>query len=116
MKFPQTRSSIKDQLFFIVYYNDKVRVEGGEVEGVTKDKKLKLEEIAASLTLGGAGEGRVQGRGKWRDACCCAKKKGKEFCFPCLHITLTTPNFVEDGKKLCCPRTRRSQMGRSAHN
>jgi hypothetical protein len=28
-----------------------------------KDKELKLEEIEASLTLGGAGEGRVQGRG-----------------------------------------------------
>ncbi len=34
----------------------------------TKDKKLKIEEIAASHTLGGAGQGRVQGRGKWRDA------------------------------------------------
>ena len=31
-----------------------------------KDKELKLEEIEASHTLGGAGEGRVQGRGKWR--------------------------------------------------
>ena len=31
-----------------------------------KDKELKLEEIEAPHTLGGAGEGRVQGRGKWR--------------------------------------------------
>ena len=31
-----------------------------------EDKELKLEEIEASLTLGGAGEGRVQGRGQWR--------------------------------------------------
>jgi len=31
-----------------------------------KDKQLKLEEIEASHTLGGSGEGRVQGRGKWR--------------------------------------------------
>ena len=31
-----------------------------------KDKKVKLEEIEASLTVGGAGEGRVQGRGKRR--------------------------------------------------
>jgi hypothetical protein len=31
-----------------------------------KDKELKLEEIEASHTLGGAGEGRVQGRRKWR--------------------------------------------------
>ena len=31
--------------------------------GVTKDKELKLEEIEAPHRLGGAGEGRVQGRG-----------------------------------------------------
>ncbi len=38
-----------------------------EVEGVgvMKDKELKLEEIEVSNTLGGAGEGRAQGRGKW---------------------------------------------------
>jgi hypothetical protein len=35
-----------------------------------KDKELKLEEIVASHTLGGAGEGRVQGRGKWRGFKC----------------------------------------------
>ena len=32
-----------------------------------KDKELKVEEIEASHTLGGAVEGRVQGRGKWRE-------------------------------------------------
>ena len=31
-----------------------------------KDKELKVEEIEVSHTLGGTGEGRVQGRGKWR--------------------------------------------------
>ena len=31
-----------------------------------KNKELKLEEIESSHTLGGAGEGGVQGRGKWR--------------------------------------------------
>ena len=30
------------------------------------DKELKREEIDVSHTLGGVGEGRVQGRGKWR--------------------------------------------------
>ena len=35
-----------------------------------KDKELKLEEIEASHTLGGAGEGRVQGRGKWGGCTC----------------------------------------------
>jgi hypothetical protein len=30
-----------------------------------KDKGLQLEEIEAYHTLGGSGEGRVQGRGKW---------------------------------------------------
>ena len=35
-----------------------------------KDKELKLEEIEASHTLGGAGEDRVQGRGKWRECTC----------------------------------------------
>ena len=35
-----------------------------------KNKELKLEEIEASLTLGGAGEGGVQGRGKWRECTC----------------------------------------------
>ncbi len=46
---------------------------GEEVEGVgvMKDKELKpLEDIEASHTLGGAGEGRVQGRGKWRGCRC----------------------------------------------
>ena len=31
-----------------------------------KDKEIKLEEIETSHTLGGVGEGGVQGRGKWR--------------------------------------------------
>jgi hypothetical protein len=31
-----------------------------------KDKEFKLEEIEVSHTLGGSGEGLVQGRGKWR--------------------------------------------------
>ena len=34
--------------------------------GVMKDKEEKVEEIEVSHTLGGVGEGRVQGRGKWR--------------------------------------------------
>jgi hypothetical protein len=29
-----------------------------------KDKELKIEETESSRTLGGTGEGRVQGRGK----------------------------------------------------
>ena len=45
---------------------EKNSVKGVKVEGVTKDKKIKLEEIEVSHTLGGVGEGRVQGRGKWR--------------------------------------------------
>ncbi len=28
--------------------------------------EIKIDEIEVSLTLGGSGEGRVQGRGKWR--------------------------------------------------
>ena len=35
-----------------------------------KDKELKLEETEASRTLGGAGEGRVQVREKWRGCRC----------------------------------------------
>ncbi len=35
-----------------------------------KDKELKLEDFEVSLTLGGAGEGGVQGRGKWRGCTC----------------------------------------------
>jgi hypothetical protein len=31
-----------------------------------KDKEVNLEEIESSHTLGGVGEGGVQGRGKWR--------------------------------------------------
>ena len=31
-----------------------------------KDKEVKLEEIEVSHTLGGSGEGHIQGRGKWR--------------------------------------------------
>ena len=41
-------------------------MEEGKGVGVMKDKELKLEEIEVTHTLGGAGEGRVQGRGKWR--------------------------------------------------
>ena len=32
-----------------------------------KDKESKVEEIVTSHTLGGSGEGHVQGRGKWRN-------------------------------------------------
>jgi hypothetical protein len=42
---------------------DTARPQGGrkaEGVGVVKDKELKREEIEVSLTLGGAGEGRVQ--------------------------------------------------------
>ena len=35
-----------------------------------KDKELNLEEIEASHTLGGSGESRVQGRGKWKGVDC----------------------------------------------
>jgi hypothetical protein len=35
-----------------------------------KDKELNLEEIEDSHTLGGSGEGGVQGRGKWRGCTC----------------------------------------------
>ena len=31
-----------------------------------KDKEVKIEEVEASHTLGGVGEGCVQERGKWR--------------------------------------------------
>jgi len=31
-----------------------------------KDEELKLEEIEVFHTLGGAGKGLVQGRGRWR--------------------------------------------------
>ena len=30
------------------------------------DNQIKIEEIESSHKLGGVGEGRVQGRGKWR--------------------------------------------------
>jgi hypothetical protein len=33
-----------------------------------KDKEIKVEEIETSLTLGGTGEGRVQGRGSGEGA------------------------------------------------
>jgi len=55
---------------------DKARSKGGGRQKgvvVVKDKELKLEETEASLTLGGAGEGRVQGCGKGiRCMCSCA--------------------------------------------
>jgi hypothetical protein len=35
-----------------------------------KDQEIKLDECEVSFTLGGAGEGRVQGRGKWRGCRC----------------------------------------------
>ena len=35
-----------------------------------KDKEMKFEEIEVTHTLGGAGEGGVQGRGKWRGCTC----------------------------------------------
>ena len=51
----------------IIFYYSQIKRGGRKVEGVgvMKDKELKLEEIEASLTLGGAGAGRVQGRGRW---------------------------------------------------
>ena len=53
-----------DDRVFCVYYNED---EGGRKVGgvsVMKHKELKLEEIEGSHTLGGEGEGRVQGRVK----------------------------------------------------
>ena len=45
-----------------------LKVEDGNIKvhysGV-KDKEMKIENIEVSLTLGGSGEGRVWGRGKW---------------------------------------------------
>ena len=35
-----------------------------------EDKELKLVEVEASHTLGGSGEGRMLGRGKWRGCRC----------------------------------------------
>ena len=35
-----------------------------------KDKERNLDEIETSHTLGGAGDGGVQGRGKWRGCTC----------------------------------------------
>ena len=34
--------------------------------GVMKENEVNLDQIEVSHTLGGSGEGRVQGRGKWR--------------------------------------------------
>jgi hypothetical protein len=78
---------------------DKARAKGRKVEGVgvMKDKVRKLEEIEASHTLGEVGEGRVQGRGKWRvwvDSYWAGDtdiQKGKIvflFCFPPLPPSL----------------------------
>jgi len=41
-----------------------------------KDKGLKLDEMKASRTLGGAVECRVQGRGKWRGCRCYSDESG----------------------------------------
>ena len=55
---------------------DKAKAKGGGIRrkvggvGVMKGNELKLKEIEASHTLGGAGEGRVQGKGKWREFRC----------------------------------------------
>ena len=52
--------------------------------GVMKDKELKIEEIAASHTLGGAGENGVQGRGKWESVLSRLVYFGFEIW--CLHV------------------------------
>ena len=57
-------SLLKSFLFIIT---DKTRVTGGGKEKVSvlrKTKEVKFEEIKVSLTLGGTGEGGVQGKGK----------------------------------------------------
>ena len=54
---------------FVIYDNGENEDEGGrkvQGVGVMKDKVVKVEEIEVSHTLGGSGEGRVQGRGKGR--------------------------------------------------
>ncbi len=43
-----------------------------------EDKELRLEEIESSLTPGTTGDGRVQGRGKWR-GCKRSKRGTKKF-------------------------------------
>ncbi len=47
-----------------------------------KDKELKLDEIESSHTLGGPGEGGVQGRGKWRG------------CHSTLRVTVVLVFFI----------------------
>ena len=43
---------------------EKASAGGGQGVGVMKDKELKLQEVEAPYTLGGAGEGACPGRGK----------------------------------------------------
>jgi hypothetical protein len=38
--------------------------------GVVKGSESNLKEVESSITLGGTGTGRVQGRGKWRECRC----------------------------------------------
>ena len=45
-----------------------------------KDKVLKLEATEASHTQGGAGEGRVQVRGKWRGCRCYSAVRYEPVC------------------------------------
>ena len=45
-----------------------------------EDKELELEETEASHTPGGAGEGRVQVRGKWRGCRCYSAVKYEPVC------------------------------------
>jgi hypothetical protein len=48
-----------------------VRGEEGRSVGVMKDKELKLVEVEASLTRGGAGEVHVQGIYRYIYGCVC---------------------------------------------
>jgi hypothetical protein len=60
------RPSLGGCVFIIT---DKEKTKGGRKVGgvgVMKRHEIQLKDMEVSLTLGGVGEGRVQGRGKWR--------------------------------------------------
>ncbi len=65
---PTTECKTGQEFFFLYYHGENEDYGWRKVDcvGVMKDKEIQVEEVEVSHTLGGSGEGRVHGWGKYR--------------------------------------------------
>jgi hypothetical protein len=67
-------------------------------------KETKLEEIEVSHTLGGSGEGRVQGRGKWTGCRCYSGVRHAQILWSCRFSQSLGFVTITNGPVFMCER------------